>query len=58
LIPPPEQSHPIVREPVTGLPHNVILTLEGPLFGSMLTDFSVTIGGTTEDRRCKFPHKG
>jgi len=29
------------------LPHNVKLTLEGSLFGSIPTDFSVTTGGTT-----------
>lgn len=48
VVPPlaPEQPRPIQHEAVEGLPHNVTLSLEGPLFGSIPTDFSVTTGGT------------
>lgn len=46
VIPPLEPPRPIVHEAVEGLPHNVTLSLEGPLFGSIPTDFSVTTGGT------------
>lgn len=35
------------NQPAAGLPHNVKLTLEGSLFGSIPTDFSVISGGTT-----------
>lgn len=47
MVPPPvpaQQAAP-VRE--SDLPHNVELTLEGSLFGTVATDFSVTTCGRT-----------
>jgi hypothetical protein len=50
MVPPPQpgqpgQPHP--QEAAAELPHNVKLTLEGSLFGTIPTDFSVTTCGTT-----------
>lgn len=50
-IPAPQPSvQPVGQprnQPAAGLPHNVKLTLEGSLFGSIPTDFSVITGGPT-----------
>lgn len=45
VVPPPSPPVPAVHESVADLPHNVTLTLEGPLFGTYPTDFSITTGG-------------
>jgi hypothetical protein len=52
VTPPPPQDPRQVpagrpQRSAAELPHNVKLTLEGSLFGTIPTDFSVTTGGTT-----------
>jgi hypothetical protein len=51
VLPQPGQvgqpGQPFPQENAAELPHNVKLTLEGTLFGTVPTDFSVTTGGTT-----------
>lgn len=45
--PPGQPGQPHHQEAAAELPHNVKLTLEGSLFGTIPTDFSVTTCGTT-----------
>jgi hypothetical protein len=54
VLPPPQPAgqpvqpgQPYQQESAAELPHNVKLTLDGMLFGTIPTDFSVTTGGTT-----------
>jgi hypothetical protein len=47
VVPQPGQPGQTPHQAAAGLPHNVKLTLEGTLFGTIPTDFSVTTGGTT-----------
>lgn len=44
---PGQPGQPYQQESAAELPHNVKLTLDGPLFGTIPTDFSVTTGGST-----------
>lgn len=44
---PVQPGQPYQQETATELPHNVKLTLDGTLFGTIPTDFSVTTGGTS-----------
>lgn len=48
VVPPPpsgQPGQPHHQEAAAEFPHNVKLTLEGSLFGTIPTDFSVTTGG-------------
>jgi hypothetical protein len=48
VVPPPQPvqpGQPHQQEAAAGFPHNVKLTLDGSLFGTIPTDFSVTTGG-------------
>ena len=51
VLPPPQPAgqpgQPYPQESAAELPHNVKLTLDGTLFGTIPTDFSVTTGGTS-----------
>ena len=42
-----QPGQPYQQESAAELPHNVKLTLDGTLFGTIPTDFSVTTGGTS-----------
>lgn len=44
---PVQPGQPYQQETAAELPHNVKLTLDGTLFGTIPTDFSVTTGGST-----------
>lgn len=44
---PGQPGQPYQQEAAAEFPHNVKLTLEGSLFGTIPTDFSVTTGGPT-----------
>lgn len=53
-VQPPQVQQPIPRpggqpsqQTAAELPHNVKLTLDGTLFGTIPTDFSITTGGST-----------
>ncbi len=47
MVPPPAAAQQAAPARESDLPHNVELTLEGSLFGTVPTDFSVTTGGRT-----------
>lgn len=44
---PGQPGQPYQQESAAELPHNVKLTLDGTLFGTIPTDFSLTTGGTS-----------
>jgi hypothetical protein len=63
VTPPPRQGPPPgqpgqPQRAAAELPHNVKLTLEGSLFGTIPTDFSVTTGGTTVSTDLPLEEKG
>jgi hypothetical protein len=61
MVPPPQPGQPGQphhQEASTELPHNVKLTLEGSLFGTIPTDFSVTTGGPSVTTDLPLEEKG
>lgn len=55
---PSQPGQPYLQEAAAGFPHNVKLTLEGSLFGTIPTDFSVTTGGPSVTTDLPLEEKG